>query len=247
MEKLLDLIRSSERIVFFGGAGTSTESGIPDFRSENGLYHAKTVYGYPPEQLISRSFFDRHQPLFYKYYRENLIWPDAEPNALHRALATLEDRGKLAGIVTQNIDGLHQKAGSRVVHEIHGSIRRNYCVGCGKRFDLEAFLALEGEVPTCPTCGNVVRPDVVLYEDGLDHDVLTEAVQLIASADLLIVGGTSLVVYPAAGLIDYYRGDNLVLINKSATAYDGRANLVYNQPIGAFFASVMEALDGPGR
>ncbi len=247
MEKLLELIRASDQIVFFGGAGTSTESGIPDFRSESGLYHAKEVYGYPPEQLISRSFFDRHKPLFYKYYRENLLWPQAKPNALHRALAELEGRGKLAGIVTQNIDGLHQVAGSLVVHEVHGSVHRNYCVGCGERFDLKAFLDLEEEVPACPICGGVVRPDVVLYEEGLNHDVLTAAVRLIASADLLIVGGTSLVVYPAAGLIDYYRGDQLVLVNRTPTPYDGRADLVYNTSIGSFFASVMEALDGPGR
>ncbi len=240
-EKLKEIIDRSRRIVFFGGAGVSTESGVPDFRSENGLYQAIQVYGRPPEEMLSYSFFRDNTDIFFDYYINNLIYLEAKPNQAHLALAELERRGKLAAVVTQNIDGLHQLAGSSQVWELHGSVLRNYCKDCGAFYDLRCIMDEENRkdgtgaqthTPYCKRCGGVVKPDVVLYEEALDDSVVNEAVELICEADTLIVGGTSLVVYPAAGLINHFRGDDLVLINKSETQYDGKATLVINEPIG---------------
>ena len=227
-------IDESSNIVFFGGAGVSTESGIPDFRSVDGLYHQK--YKYPPEQIISHSFFEAQPEEFYRFYRDKLIIRGAEPNVTHRRLAELEREGKLKAVVTQNIDGLHQLAGSRNVLELHGSTLRNYCLRCGKTYGPEIFDETEG-VPRC-TCGGVIRPDVVLYEEGLDQDVIEKSVQAIRQADLLIVGGTSLVVYPAAGLLRYYRGNRLVLINMSHTGMDSAADLLITAKLGEVFSRV---------
>ena len=233
MEKNREILQSwvaeSGNIVFFGGAGVSTESGIPDFRSVDGLYSQK--YDYPPETMLSHSFFQSHPEEFFAFYRDKMLAPWAKPNQAHIKLAQLEQAGKLRAVITQNIDGLHQAAGSREVLELHGSVLRNYCLGCGRRYPL-SFLMESTGVPRCPQCGGMVRPDVVLYEEGLDFDVMSRAIQYIKNADVLIVGGTSLVVYPAAGLVDYYRGKKLVLINKGATALDGRADLVISEPIG---------------
>lgn len=228
IEQLKKWIDESNNIVFFGGAGVSTESGIPDFRSQDGLYNKK--YKYPPETIVSHSFFVNHTEEFYEFYRDKMIYTDAKPNKAHLALARLEEIGKLRAIVTQNIDGLHQMAGSKNVLELHGSVHRNYCMRCGKRYDLSAVTNCNG-VPRCE-CGGIIRPDVVLYEEGLDDDVIKASVAAIAAADMLIIGGTSLVVYPAAGLINYYNGNKLVLINKSATAVDSRADLVIDDKIG---------------
>jgi len=217
-ENLKTLIEQSDNIVFFGGAGVSTESNIPDFRSENGLYAAKTKYGFSPEELLSHSFFVNHPDIFYDYYKNCMIYKEAKPNAAHIALAELEKRGKLKAVITQNIDGLHQLAGSKNVLELHGSTHRNTCMKCGKRFGIEIVREAEG-VPRC-TCGGIIKPDVVLYEEGLDSAVMNAAVRYISNADVLIVGGTSLVVYPAAGLVNYYRGHKLVLINKGAPSLD---------------------------
>lgn len=234
IEILKSWVDESDNIVFFGGAGVSTESGIPDFRSTDGLYNQK--YKYPPETILSHTFFERLPEEFYRFYRDKLIVDGAEPNTCHRRLASLEKEGKLKGVITQNIDGLHQKAGSEKVMELHGSLLRNYCARCGKSYSLDYVTGNCG-VPKC-ACGGVVRPDVVLYEEGLDQDVLTESVRLIRNADVLIVGGTSLVVYPAAGLINYYRGKKLVLINRSATSYDSSADLLINENIGEVFAQI---------
>jgi len=227
-----EMLESSTYVVFFGGAGVSTESNIPDFRSEKGIYRTLTKYGRSPEQLLSRTFFMAHPEEFFEYYRENLIFPDAKPNRAHMALAELEKRGVLKSVVTQNIDGLHQMAGSREVQELHGSVYRNYCMKCGEKYSLEYVVNYPETVPKCQKCGGIVRPDVVLYEEGLDMRVLSKAAAHIRNADMLIVGGTSLAVYPAAGLIDYYSGNRLVLINKSSTPYDRRADLVINDSIG---------------
>ncbi len=227
-------IEESSNIVFFGGAGVSTESGIPDFRSVDGLYNQK--YKYPPETIISHSFFERDPEEFYRFYRDKLIIKGAKPNAAHLRLAELERQGKLKAVITQNIDGLHQLAGSRNVLELHGSTLRNYCLRCGRTYGVEAIENSTG-VPKC-TCGGTIRPDVVLYEEGLDSEILQKSVRAIAEADVLIVGGTSLVVYPAAGLINYYRGNKLVLINKSPTAYDSQANLLISEKIGEVFSQV---------
>ena len=227
-------IEESSSIVFFGGAGVSTESGIPDFRSVDGLYNQK--YKYPPEQIISRSFFEAQPEEFYRFYRDKLIIRGAEPNVTHRRLAELEREGKLKAVVTQNIDGLHQLAGSRKVLELHGSTLRNYCLRCGKTYGTEIFDQTEG-VPRC-SCGGIIRPDVVLYEEGLDQDVIERSVQAIRQSDLLIVGGTSLVVYPAAGLLRYYRGNRLVLINMSRTSMDGAADLLITAKLGEVFSRV---------
>ena len=227
--QLEELIRDSSNIVFFGGAGVSTESGIPDFRSVDGLYHQK--FDYPPEVMLSHSFFLRHTEEFYRFYREKLIVHGAKPNAAHLRLAALEREGKLKAVVTQNIDGLHQAAGSHRVYELHGSTLRNYCMKCGKFYDVDFIDKSEG-VPRCTECGGIVKPDVVLYEEGLDPDTLEGAVRAIQGADLLIVGGTSLAVYPAAGLLQYFRGRNLVVINKQPTPADHMASLVLNMPIG---------------
>lgn len=240
--RLKELVRKSRRIVFFGGAGVSTESGIPDFRSEDGLYQAQTKYGRSPEEMLSHTFFMNHTEIFYDYYKNNMLYPDVQPNKAHFALAKLEKQGKLKAVVTQNIDGLHQLAGSRKVFELHGSVLRNHCTRCHTFFPLDYILRPDGGntsdnpdsgIPRCIRCGGIVKPDVVLYEEPLDQEVMEGAVDAIASADLLIVGGTSLVVYPAAGLINYFNGDNLVLINKSETQYDHRANLVIHDSIGA--------------
>ncbi|MCL2111613.1 MAG: NAD-dependent protein deacylase [Clostridiales bacterium] len=247
IEKLKALIDEAKRIVFFGGAGVSTESGIPDFRSETGLYKAQQEYGRSPETLLSASFFSKEPDTFFRYHKENLIHPDARPNAAHLGLAAIERSGKDVKVVTQNIDGLHQDAGSGTVYELHGSVHRNYCMDCGTTYGLDYFLdpancEKKGSdtkwVPWCEKCGGMVRPDVVLYEEGLDGGVVTGAMGAISSADLLIVGGTSLVVYPAAGFLNYYKGDSIVLINMSETSVDGRADLVIRRPIGEVFAEL---------
>ena len=227
-ETLKKWLDESSNIVFFGGAGGSTESHIPDFRSTDGLYNQQ--YDYPPETILSHSFYMRKPEEFYRFYRNKMLFPNAEPNRAHKALARLEKMGKLKAVVTQNIDGLHQKAGSREVLELHGSVLRNYCTRCGKFYGLDAILNSTG-VPKC-TCGGTIKPDVVLYEEGLDQETIEKSVKYIANADVLIIGGTSLTVYPAAGLIDYYRGHKLVLINKSVTPMDNRADLVISGPIG---------------
>ena len=242
IEKLQELIDSSNKIVFFGGAGVSTESGIPDFRSVDGLYHQK--FKDPPETMLSHSFYVSHKEEFYEFYREKLLLkvvgtpeePKAEPNAAHKFLAELEKAGKLTAVVTQNIDGLHQAAGSKNVYELHGSVLRNYCQKCGKLYSAEDIFNSNG-VPKC-SCGGDIKPDVVLYEEGLDNDIMSGAVRAISEADMLIIGGTSLVVYPAAGLIDYYRGNKLVLINRDATARDGAADYVFHGKIGEIFGSL---------
>lgn len=234
VQKLKEFVEGSDNIVFFGGAGVSTESGIPDFRSKDGLYNQQ--YAYPPEMILSHSFYESKPEEFFRFYRAKLLAPDAKPNAAHYKLAELERRGKLKAVVTQNIDGLHQDAGSRRVLELHGSVRRNYCESCGKFYDMDFMLRSEG-VPRC-TCGGRVKPDVVLYEEGLDPKTLNDAVRCIAGADLLIIGGTSLNVYPAAGLINYYRGHKLVLVNKSAVAADVEADLVIRDPIGETLAQI---------
>ena len=234
IEQLREWIHDSDNIVFFGGAGVSTESNIPDFRSVDGLYNQE--YDYPPETILSHTFFMRNTPEFYRFYRNKMIFPDAEPNKAHLALAELEKQGKLKAVITQNIDGLHQKAGSTEVLELHGSVLRNYCMKCGKSYDAEYMLHAEG-VPTC-SCGGRIKPDVVLYEEGLDMTVMARAIQAIQDADMLIIGGTSLIVYPAAGLIDYYRGNKLVVINMSVTSQDKNADLVIQEPIGKVFAGI---------
>ncbi|MGN0704824.1 MAG: NAD-dependent protein deacylase [Lentihominibacter sp.] len=233
--RVKEIIDKSKKVVFFGGAGVSTESNIPDFRSESGLYKAMNDYGYSPEHMLSRTFFMNHTEMFFDYYKNNLIYPDAQPNKAHLALARLEDEGKLIGVVTQNIDGLHQKAGSRKVFELHGSVLRNNCMDCGAYYDLEFIMQdknCENGIPRCPKCGGIIKPDVVLYEEALDDEVIRGAVNAISEADTMIVGGTSLVVYPAAGLINYFRGKDIILINKSETGYDDRASLVINDSIG---------------
>ena len=240
ISKLAELISAGSRIVFFGGAGVSTESGIPDFRSEDGVFSAIRKYGYPPEELLSHSFFTRKPDIFYRYYKELLMSTDAKPNDAHIALAQLEQMGKLSAVVTQNIDGLHQKAGSKNVFELHGSIHRNYCMRCHRFFDAE-YVKNHSGIPYC-SCGGMIKPDVVLYEEALEPDVMRGAAKHIQNADMLIIGGTSLQVYPAAGFIDCYSGNKLVLINKSRTPYDGRADLVINAPIGQVFRQVMESL-----
>ena len=232
LETLRQWIAESHNIV--GGAGVSTESGIPDFRSVDGLYNQQ--YAYPPETIISHSFYVRYPEEFYRFYKDRMLFADAKPNAAHRALAKLEADGRLKAVITQNIDGLHQMAGSREVLELHGSVHRNYCTRCGKFYSLDDVIRSEG-VPRCD-CGGTVKPDVVLYEEGLDSNTLEKSVRYIRQADMLIIGGTSLVVYPAAGLIDYYRGSKLVLINKDATARDSQADLVINGRIGEVLGAV---------
>ena len=235
-QQLKEWIDGSDNIVFFGGAGVSTESGIPDFRSVDGLYNQQ--YKYPPETIISHSFYMRYPEEFYRFYKDRMLFAGAAPNEAHKALARLEDRGKLKAVITQNIDGLHQMAGSREVLELHGSVHRNYCTRCGQFYDLDYIAASQG-VPRC-SCGGVIKPDVVLYEEGLDNRTLQKAVDYIRHADMLIIGGTSLVVYPAAGLIDYYRGNKLVLINKAATSRDSQADLVISHRIGEVLGAVVD-------
>ncbi len=227
--QLKEIIDGTDNIVFFGGAGVSTESGIPDFRSTDGLYNMK--YKYPPETIVSHTFFVKRTEEFYDFYKDKMMALDAKPNKAHLKLAQWEDEGKCKAVITQNIDGLHQMAGSKNVLELHGSIHRNYCTKCGKFFDAHYVKNSEG-VPVCDECGGLIKPDVVLYEEGLDSDVINKTVYYISQADVLIIGGTSLAVYPAAGLIDYFKGKHLILINKSATPRDNEADLVINESIG---------------
>jgi NAD-dependent deacetylase len=231
VEKLKSIIANSSNIVFFGGAGVSTESNIPDFRSESGIYQTKSKYGYSPEYMLSHSYFMDHTDEFYDFYRSQMIYKEAKPNPAHIALARLEEEGKLKAVITQNIDGLHQLAGSRNVLELHGSVQRNYCMKCNKGFNLD-YMLNACNTPKCDVCSGIVKPDVVLYEEMLNDKILSEAVGAISKADVMIVGGTSLAVYPAAGLIEYYNGDKLVLINLSATPYDNRADLIIRESIG---------------
>jgi NAD-dependent deacetylase len=251
IKKLAAWITESENIVFFGGAGVSTESGIPDFRSESGLYNAQSKYGRSPEEIISHSFFVRSPEIFYEYYKDNLLYPDAKPNKAHLALAALENAGKLRAVVTQNIDGLHQLAGSGAVYELHGSVLRNDCTRCGAHYDLAYILEPENcvgkdgktsAIPWCRACGSMIKPDVVLYEESLDTGLMDMAARAISSADMLIVGGTSLVVYPAAGFLNYFRGKHLVLINKSQTGYDSSAGLVIREPIGEVLDKALQII-----
>ena len=235
METLKTWVDEARAMVFFGGAGVSTESGIPDFRSVDGLYHQK--FDYPPEEILSHSFFLRNPEYFYRFYREKMLPLDAQPNAAHKKLAQWEQEGKLLAVVTQNIDGLHQKAGSKTVYELHGSVHRNYCTKCGKFFGPE-YIRDHTPLPLCDQCGGLIKPDVVLYEESLDEGCIRGAVDAIARADLLIVGGTSLTVYPAAGLLHYYNGRRLVLINRDATPMDDQAALVIREPIGQVFSQL---------
>ena len=234
-EELQRMVDESERIVFFGGAGVSTESGIPDFRSVDGLYHQK--YDYPPETILSHTFFMKKPEAFFKFYRDKMLPLDAKPNKAHLKLAEWEKAGKLLAVVTQNIDGLHQAAGSKKVYELHGSVHRNYCMKCGKFYPPEYIRDSKEEIPVC-SCGGRIKPDVVLYEEGLDNDVISGAVNAIAQADLLIIAGTSLTVYPAAGLVRYFRGGHLVLINRDATPMDGQCDLVIHDKVGEVLGSL---------
>ena len=227
LQKYVD---EAENIVFFGGAGVSTESGVPDFRSVDGLYNQK--YKFPPEQILSHTFYLDNKKEFYRYYFDKLLVSGIKPNKAHYKLAEMEKKGKLNAVITQNIDGLHQLAGSKEVYELHGSVHRNYCEKCHKFFDGEYMLSHKDGVPKCDTCGGDIKPDVVLYEEGLDNETITKSIMAISQADLLIVGGTSLTVYPAAGFLDYFRGKHMVLINKSATTRDSMADLIINEPIG---------------
>lgn len=236
IETLQKWINESSRIVFFGGAGVSTESGVPDFRSVDGLYNQK--YDYPPEEILSHTFYRRKPEEFYRFYRDKMIYTDALPNKAHLKLAELEEKGKLTAVVTQNIDGLHQAAGSKKVYELHGSVLRNYCENCGKFFDINYIIESDG-VPNCDKCNGPIKPDVVLYEEGLDSNTMNGALNAISNADMLIIGGTSLNVYPAAGLIDYYRGNRLVLINMSKTPMDYKADLVIYDKIGKVLSQIV--------
>ena len=235
LETLKKWIDNSDNIVFFGGAGVSTESGIPDFRSVDGLYNQQ--YDYPPETILSHTFFRRNTEEFYRFYRAKMLALDAKPNAAHKKLAQWEQEGKLKAVVTQNIDGLHQAAGSKMVYELHGSVHRNYCQKCGAFYDARYMLESKG-IPKCEKCGGIIKPDVVLYEEGLDDATMRGAIRAISHADVLIIGGTSLTVYPAAGLIDSYNGNKLVLINKSVTPMDSRADLLVQGPIGEIFSQL---------
>lgn len=237
--KLKKLVSESSNIVFFGGAGVSTESGIPDFRSEQGIYNTVKNFGYPPEQILSHSFFMKNPEKFYDFYRSTMIYENAKPNLAHLGLAKLEKQGKLKAIVTQNIDGLHQLAGSKTVYELHGSIHRNYCMKCGKFYPLSTITESKG-VPQCKECGGTIKPDVVLYEEGLDEEIINNSIKAIKKADMLIVGGTSLNVYPAASFVNYYDGNKLILINKSRTPYDRYADLLIHDSIGKVFDEIIE-------
>lgn len=237
--KLKKLVSESSNIVFFGGAGVSTESGIPDFRSEQGIYNTVKNFGYPPEQILSHSFFMKNPEKFYDFYRSTMIYENAKPNLAHLGLAKLEKQGKLKAIVTQNIDGLHQLAGSKTVYELHGSIHRNYCMKCGKFYPLSTITESKG-VPQCKECGGTIKPDVVLYEEGLDEEIINNSIKAIKKADMLIVGGTSLNVYPAASFVSYYDGNKLILINKSKTPYDRYADLLIHDSIGKVFNEIIE-------
>ena len=235
IKKFLEMVEESDNIVFFGGAGVSTESGIPDFRSVDGLYNQQ--YDYPPETILSHTFYRRNTEEFYRFYRNKMLCLDAKPNMAHKKLAELEAAGKVKAVITQNIDGLHQLAGSKKVLELHGSVHRNYCESCHEFYDAE-FILNGKEVPRCEKCGGNIKPDVVLYEEGLDNQTIQESISFISQADMLIIGGTSLAVYPAAGLIDYYRGNKLVLVNKTATPRDSMADLVLQESIGELFGKI---------
>lgn len=235
VNELKQIVEKYDNIVFFGGAGVSTESGIPDFRSVDGLYHQQ--YDYPPETILSHSFYRAKPKEFYRFYRNKMLFLDAKPNAAHLKLARLEAQGKLRAVITQNIDGLHQAAGSKVVLELHGSVLRNYCEKCRAFYDVQYIIDSE-DVPVCSKCGGSIKPDVVLYEEGLDNQTISEAVRYISEAQVLIIGGTSLAVYPAAGLIDYFKGDKLVVINKAPTPRDKYADLLIQEPIGEVFAQI---------
>lgn len=243
VDRLIDVIETSDNIVFFGGAGVSTESGIPDFRSSAGIYSKKT-YPFPAEVMISSDFFYAHPHAFYDFYVHEMIYPKAEPNEAHLALAKLEEMGKMKAVITQNIDGLHQKAGSKEVLELHGSIHRNRCTHCDQFYDLSQMPYGKDQVPLCETCGHMVKPEVVLYGEALDQDVMHRAISYIQQADVLLIGGTSLVVYPAAGLIQYFHGSHLVLINRSETAMDEKADIVIHDSIGNVMGQVMKAISG---
>ena len=236
IKEFQSIIQTHNKIVFFGGAGVSTASGIPDFRSVDGLYNQQ--YDYPPETILSHTFYRRHTEEFYRFYHNKMLFPDAQPNAAHLALAKLEEMGKLAAVITQNIDGLHQAAGSKNVYELHGSVLRNYCEKCGAFYDLKYVMEHPG-IPKCNQCQGTIKPDVVLYEEGLDQQIITASINHIRNADVLIVGGTSLSVYPAAGLVDYFQGDKLVVINMSPTPRDNYADLVIQEPIAEVFASLV--------
>ncbi|MDY5906604.1 MAG: NAD-dependent protein deacylase [Anaerovoracaceae bacterium] len=246
-EELKKIIDESNNIVFFGGAGVSTESGVPDFRSENGLWNAKTRFNCTPEEIVSHSFFINRTDDFYEYYMQNLIFPDVKPNATHYALAKLEQMGKLKAIVTQNIDGLHQAAGSKEVYEIHGTISRAHCMECGKEYDLDYTLDKshwkEGTYTPLCSCGGVLKPDVVLYEEALNDELIMKSVKAISEADTLIIGGTSLVVYPAASFVNYFKGKHLILINKQETSYDKNADMVIHDSLGKVFSSVVDGIE----
>lgn len=243
IEELAYIIQSSQNIVFFGGAGVSTESGIPDFRSSNGIYNIELNQHFTAEQLVSHTMFERYPEQFFDFYKKYLIYPDVRPNVAHDYLVHLEKTGKLKAIVTQNIDSLHEIAGSKNVLKIHGSVDRNYCTNCHRFYDLEDFLRLSGTIPYCETCGYIVKPDVTLYEESLNMDVFSQAIQAISRADLLIIGGTSLVVYPAANLVHYFQGRQLVLINKSNTVQDNQADLVIKGKIGEVLSKVWKLTD----
>lgn len=236
IKQLQQLIDQYDNLVFFGGAGVSTESGIPDFRSVDGLYNQQ--YAYPPETIISHSFFRKNPEEFYRFYKDKMLALEAKPNDAHKKLAELERTGKLRAVVTQNIDGLHQAAGSKVVYELHGSVHRNYCMQCHRFYDAEYMYHAEG-IPRCETCGGILKPDVVLYEEGLDMGIMQQAIRAISQAEVLIVGGTSLVVYPAAGLLQYFKGKALVVINKGATPMDQKADLLIQEPIGEVFRQIV--------
>lgn len=235
IDQLKDFIKTSDNIVFFGGAGVSTESGIPDFRSVDGLYHLK--YDYPPEQILSHSFFNKNTRVFYEFYYDKMLYPKARPNITHQMLAHLEDSGKLKAVITQNIDGLHQMAGSHNVIELHGSVHRNYCTSCGHSYTLQEMFD-KAPLPRC-SCGSIIKPDVTLYEEALKENIITQAIEAIAAADMLIIGGTSLSVYPAAGFIRYYSGSKLVLINKSSTPLDSEADLLITDSLGEVMGSLI--------
>lgn len=237
-DALKKIINESNHIVFFGGAGVSTESNIPDFRSEEGLYNAIKKYDHPPEQMLSRTFFNQNTDTFFDFYKNQMIYEGAEPNDAHQVLAMLEAKGKVAAVITQNIDGLHQKAGSKNVYELHGSIHRNYCMSCNTFYNLDQVIASK-DIPKCTACGGIIKPDVVLYEEALNENVLNDSIKALQHSDTLIIGGTSLSVYPAAGLVNYFNGKYLVLINKGETDYDDRADLIINESIGKVFKEIV--------
>lgn len=242
IKSLADIIIESDNIVVFTGAGVSTESKIPDFRSDEGLFQNNKKYPYPPEEMLSHSFWKEHTKLFYQYYFENMIYEDAQPNDAHLAIAKLEKMGKVKAVVTQNIDGLHQKGDSKRVLELHGSIDRNFCVNCGQSYTLEEILKQRYQIPVCRICGSIIKPDVVLYEEPLKQKVIEQSVESIIQADTMIIMGTSLVVYPAAGFVNYFKGKSLVLINKSFTPYDSKANLIINEKAGQTMTAVMKII-----